>query len=300
MLRLNVQGNYLGVYINTESIDKQFLQKQFNEKDGVLVKCDPIQVFCGENTANGNPDLKWLGADSANYYNSYDVKSDHGWGELMELIEKINFDFDNLGDVLNIDRVLWAFAVNSAILNLDTYNGYYVHNYYLYRTEDGLFQMIPWDFDNSFAGAILGWDFFDPMVVYNYDTYGNQYAPNERPSLEKLLDDPYYKKLYNAHLRTVYTESLMDADAIRSSIDQLQATAYQRSYKTQTNFFRWGNSALMLKKIYGQAGVWRHHVHGHWTKCISIRPTNNVHTHTRNFKYEPQWRSTYCRCRLGC
>ena len=69
-------------------------------------------MFCGGNTANGNPDLKWLGADSANYYNSYDVKSDHGWGELMELIEKLNFDFGNLGDVLNIDRVLWAFAVN--------------------------------------------------------------------------------------------------------------------------------------------------------------------------------------------
>ena len=240
LLRLNVQGNYNGLYVNTEAVDKQFLQKQFNEKDGVLVKCDPVQVFCGNNTANGNPDLKWMGADSANYYNSYDVKSDHGWGELMELIEKINFDFDNLGDVLNIDRVLWAFAVNSAILNLDTYNGYYVHNYYLYRTEDGLFQMIPWDFDNSFAGAILGWDFFDPMVVYNYDTYGNQYAPNERPLLEKLLDDPYYKKLYNAHLKTVYTESLIDTDAVRASINQLQATAYAAVVQDENKLFSMG------------------------------------------------------------
>ena len=32
LLRLNVQGNYLGVYVNTDSVDKQFIQKKFNEK----------------------------------------------------------------------------------------------------------------------------------------------------------------------------------------------------------------------------------------------------------------------------
>ena len=226
LLKLNVQDNYLGIYVNTESIDKQFLQKHFGEKDGVFFKCDPVQVFCGENTANGNPDLKWLGADSASYYNSYDLKSDSGWGTLMELIETINFDFDNLGEILNIDRTLWAFAVNSAILNLDTYNGYYVHNYYLYQTEDGLFQMIPWDFDNAFAGAILGWEFFEPEVVYNYDTYGNQYFANERPLLQKLLNDPLRKKQYNAHLRTILTETLLDTATIRGGINELHNLAY--------------------------------------------------------------------------
>ena len=226
LLKLNVQGNYLGIYVNTESIDKQFLQKHFGEKDGVFFKCDPVQVFCGENTGNGNPDLKWLGADSASYYNSYDLKSDRGWGALMELIEEINFDFDNLGEVLNIDRTLWAFAVNSSILNLDTYNGYYVHNYYLYQTEDGLFQMIPWDFDNAFAGAILGWEFFEPEVVHNYDTYGNQYFPNERPLLQKLLNDPLRKKQYNAHLRTILTETLLDTATIRGGINELHNLAY--------------------------------------------------------------------------
>ena len=226
LLKLNVQDNYLGIYVNTESIDKQFLQKHFGEKDGVFFKCDPVQVFCGENTANGNPDLKWLGADSASYYNSYDLKSDSGWGTLMELIETINFDFDNLGEILNIDRTLWAFAVNSAILNLDTYNGYYVHNYYLYQTEDGLFQMIPWDFDNAFAGAILGWEFFEPEVVYNYDTYGNQYFANERPLLQKLLNDPLRKKQYNAHLRTILAETLLDTATIRGGINELHNLAY--------------------------------------------------------------------------
>lgn len=226
LIRLIAQGDYVGIYAHTESVDEQFLKKHFDEKDGVFFKCDPVQVFCGGSSGEGNPDLKWLGQDSASYYNSYDLKSDKGWGELMELIQTLNFDFENLGNVLNVDRVLWAFAVNSAILNLDTYNGYYVHNYYLYQTEDGLFQMIPWDFDNAFAGAILGYEYFNPSPVHNYDTYGGQYATNERPLLEKLLNDPLRRKQYNAHLKTILTETLLDTQGVRGSIDQLQDAAF--------------------------------------------------------------------------
>ena len=80
-------------------------------------------------------------------------------GELINLIQTLKFNLSELDSVLNIDRALWALAVNTATLNLDTYNGYYIHNYYLYQTEDGLFQMIPWDLSESFVGAILGWDF---------------------------------------------------------------------------------------------------------------------------------------------
>ena len=71
----------------------------------------------------------------------------------------MQFNPDQLDEVLNIDRVLWAMAANTVVSNLDTYNGYYVHNYYLYLDEEGRFQMIPWDLDNSFVGAIMGWSY---------------------------------------------------------------------------------------------------------------------------------------------
>jgi len=225
LLKVKVQGNYLGLYVNTESINKQFMEKHFGEKDGVLFKCDPAQVFCGSTNPGGNPDLKWLGSDSTSYYNSYALKSDSGWEELMDLIYTLNFSYEDLGEVLNIDRVLWNFAVNTAILNLDTYNGYYVHNYYLYKTEDGLFQMIPWDFDNAFVGAILGFDYWSPEVVYNYDSYGSQYDPNSRPLFQKLMADPLRKKQFDAHLRTVFSESLLDTSSIRNEIADLHDQA---------------------------------------------------------------------------
>ena len=225
LLKVKVQGNYLGLYVNTESINKQFMEKHFGEKDGVLFKCDPAQVFCGNTNPGGNPDLKWLGSDSASYYNSYTLKSESGWGELMDLINTLNFNYEDLGNVLNIDRVLWNFAVNTAILNLDTYNGYYVHNYYLYKSEDGLFQMIPWDFDNAFVGAILGFDYWSPEDVYNYDSYGSQYDPNSRPLFQKLMSDPLRKKQFDAHLRTIFSETMLDTSSIRNEISDLHEQA---------------------------------------------------------------------------
>ena len=83
LIKLYVQGNYLGVYVNTESINKQFLKKHFDEKSGALFKCDPVQMFCDNSTASGAPDLNWLGYDSTLYYDSYTLKSEKGWEVLV-------------------------------------------------------------------------------------------------------------------------------------------------------------------------------------------------------------------------
>ncbi len=239
LAKLHVQGDYLGLYVNTESVNKQFLQKHFDEKNGVLFKCDGAAVFCGSSTG-GRPDLNWVGSDSTAYYNRYTIKSDHGWAALLDLIYKLSFDPDELENVLNIDRVLWAFAVNTAIGNYDTYNGYYVHNYYLYRTEDGLFQMIPWDLDNSFIGALMGNSYWTPEDVYEFDPffgqdsidYGNQQMV-WRPLTGFLFNHPKYRKQYTAHLRTIIDESL-DTAAIRSQIEQLQSLS-SNAFATDNN-----------------------------------------------------------------
>ncbi len=226
LMKLHVQGNYLGLYVNAESINKQFLMKHFGEKSGPLFKCDNIDRFCDTSGAPQAlpPDLQYLGDDTTLYYNSYDLKSDFGWSSLMDLTKTLKYNYNELDSVLNIDRTLWAFAVNQVLLNLDCYNTYYIHNYYLYQTEDGLFQMIPWDLDNSFTGAIMGWDYWNPSNVYEYDPY-HYGSPGQRPLAEKLLNDPFYRKVYTAHLRTIVNESL-DTAIIRSNINTLQSLAY--------------------------------------------------------------------------
>ena len=237
LVKLYVQGNYLGLYINDESINKQFIKKHFDEKSGPLFKCDNIDRFC--DTANAPsaypPSLIYLGEDSSLYYNSYDMKSDNGWGELVNLITTLNYNFSQIDSVLNVDRTLWAFAVNQVLLNLDCYNTYYIHNYYLYQTKDGLFQMIPWDLDNTFSGAIMGFDYFNQSNIYEYDPY-HYGSPGERPLAEKLLNDPLYRKQYTAHIRTIMNESL-DTAVIRNQINQLQSLAHTAADNDQWKGF---------------------------------------------------------------
>ena len=233
LVKLNVQGNYVGLYVNDESINKEFLKKHFDEKSGPLFKCDNIDRFCDTTNAPSAmpPNLFYMGNDTTLYYDSYDMKSDFGWGELVNLIRVIDLDFSNIDSVLNVDRTLWAFAVNQVIQNLDCYNTYYVHNYYLYQTKDDLFQMIPWDLDNSFSGAIMGFDFWNPSNIYEYDPYltgpslGSAQPWDERPLLYKLLDNPHYRKIYTAHINTIINEAL-DTSAISANINSLQSLAY--------------------------------------------------------------------------
>ncbi len=226
LIALHTQGEYTGIYVNTESINKQFLNKHFDENDGVLFKCDGAGVFCGDPVPNaGEPNLQWLGSDTTDYYTSYDLKSNHGWSELVELIYTINFDPVNIENKLNVDRVLWAFAVNQTICNLDTYNGYFVHNYYMYLAENGLWQMIPWDMDNSFGGALLGFDYFNPNVLFHFNPYTGEDVNHNIPLANLLLNNPLYRKQYNAHLRTIINESL-DNVAVLAEANEIIALAY--------------------------------------------------------------------------
>ena len=226
LIKLYTQGDYTGLYVNTESINRQFLNKHFDENDGVLFKCDGAGVFCDENgdgTEGGIPNLRYLGPDTALYFDSYTIKSDNGWAELLNLIETLQFNPDQLDEVLNIDRVLWAMAANTVVSNLDTYNGYYVHNYYLYLDEEGRFQMIPWDLDNSFVGAIMGWSYWSPNDVYHFDPFftGNGAAWDSRPLTEYLFGQPEHRQRYLAHIRTIMSES-MGLDGIQQTVDGMQ------------------------------------------------------------------------------
>jgi hypothetical protein len=230
LIPLHTQGNYTGVYVNTESINRQFLSKHFGENDGVLFKGDGAGVFCGINgsdgTEGGDPTFAYLGTDSATYYDSYTIKSDAGWDGLMDLISTLEFNPESLPDVLNVDRVLWAMAVNTVVSNLDTYNGYYVHNYYLYQDSEQRFQMIPWDFDNSFVGAIMGWSYWNPNEVYQFDPFWTGWdAQDSRPLTEYLFSHPTYRKQYIAHIRTIMEES-MNLDDLQQEISAFQSLVY--------------------------------------------------------------------------
>ena len=228
LLKVYTQGSYTGLYVNQEAVNKQFLLKHFSEKDGSFFKCDPIDMF------SYSPNLQYLGNDSSYYYNSYELKSGHGWKDLISLIDILNNNPSDIESILNVDRVLWYFAVNHVVMNYDTYNIGSPHNYYLYQTQDNLFQIIPWDLSESFinaSGPTTSGMLSDPYLL----------SPN-KPLLNTLLTNQLYRKIYTAHLRTIIKESL-DTSWFLQNINTLQSLAYpavlsdyEKGYSTQDFF----------------------------------------------------------------
>ncbi len=238
-LNVYIDEEYIGLYPNTESINKQFLNKHFDYKKGVLFKCDPNSQF-GSTDPWTSPDLAWYGSDSSAYYTRYDLKSETGWAALLELLDVLNNQAENLENILNIDRALWYLAVSTTIANYDAYNGLFIHNYYLYQHENGLFQMIPWDVSESFVGILIGNDQVGEEGLYEWDIFlENDPVGENRPLLDYVRNHPLYRKQYLAHIRTII-EEVLDIEALEEEIEYLQGSIESAALTDWNAFFGLG------------------------------------------------------------
>lgn len=225
-----LNDKFRGVYINTESIDEEFLQKHFETTSGFLVKCDPdnwkrirSQSGCpkGENAS-----LVYLNDSPGCYDAFYEVDDPASWKPLLRLIKVLNRAPEDIEKVLDVDQTLWMHALNNAIVNLDSYTGSLSHNYYLWFDSTGVAHPLIWDLNMAFGGWRRNFS-FEQMK----DEELVQYSPMaefdnpKRPLISKLLRTPLYRKLYVAHYKTILKEYLesgkwqAEAQAMLKEID---------------------------------------------------------------------------------
>ena len=227
-----INGTLIGLYVSVESVNKPFLTKHFDNNEGAFFKCEP-QFHFGE-VYDTWPDLRWYGDDSTayDYQMSYELKSESGWSDLLDLIYTLNFNINSIETILNVDRTLWFFAASTVMPDLDAYNGFYIHNYYLYRnTSSGQFEVIPWDKDHTFGGAmintIIDWG-GNVSWIYGWDPFLFE-DDDERPLFSQLIDVPLYKKIYTAHIRTII-DDIYDVDTIQEMAYGMQDTIEAYAY----------------------------------------------------------------------
>ncbi|MDR7315822.1 CotH kinase family protein [Brevibacillus nitrificans] len=142
---VTINGKEWGVYLGVEAIEETFLQQNFENARGDLYKPDGT-----------GSDLKWISDDISDYsgMNLKTNKDTKDQSELIEMLDAINHGGD-IEKVLDVDEMLRYFAVNTAVVNLDHYQGSLKHNYYLYE-ENGVFSILPWDYNMSFGGFGVG------------------------------------------------------------------------------------------------------------------------------------------------
>lgn len=206
-----VNDTLQGLYNVVEDVSKDFVQAHFGTRNGSFFKGNPPTVdLSGENCSLSDAP----GIDSASYYGIYSIESDHGWGQLLELIDALNQHPERIDSVLNVDRALWMHALNYALINFDSYVGY-AQNYYLYRDGDGLWNTIPWDMNMSFGAfrltdASTYWNGFSVAQAMSMNPLSHYSGVSvfPRPLMRTLFDAPMHRRMYLAHLRAIMDEQI--------------------------------------------------------------------------------------------
>ncbi len=220
-----VNDEYLGLYTSAEDVDKTFFQDHFNFQKGVIFKCDPDwrakqPDYCPE---ADKASLMYLGEDSLCYQGLYELKSNHGWKELIALTKELNEANPQIEKMLNVDQSLWMMAFNNVLVNLDSYAGAFSHNYYLYQDSFGVFHPIVWDMNLSFGGFTLLTEekVLETEDLQKFSLFTN-YNNEKRPLASKLLKNDLYRKIYVAHSKTILEENFTNG-FFKQRVDSLMA-----------------------------------------------------------------------------
>lgn len=202
-----VNGQYLGLYSNDEHIGKKFATRNFYSNDNAFFKCNPAQIG---GPGGGASDLTYLGANPSSYYNRYERMSDlqSDWQELIHLCDTLNNYPQALDRILDIDRAIWMLAFNNVLVNLDSYSGAFRQNYYLYRDDNGRFNPIVWDLNQSFGSFSLlggGPGGLDTTAMKTLPLSANSASP-VHPLITRIWNNAMYRRMYVAHAKTIVEE----------------------------------------------------------------------------------------------
>ncbi len=222
LVKLVINGENWGVYINLQQYNKDFLAEWFDTKAGIRWKVGP-----------GRGTLVYLGDDAEAYREAYQLKTkgvEDVWTDFIALCKLLDESTSNaeleakLPVLFNIDRALWQLAVSNVFMDDDGY----IHkggDYALYQDVKGMFHLIPHDNNESFRFARgggrgrMGWSWGD--VTGGMASPITHAGNPERPVINRLLSHPQWRARYLAHVRTVIDEWL-SWDVIEPVIERYQ------------------------------------------------------------------------------
>lgn len=235
-----INGNLMGLYSNSESVSKKFVNNRFYSKDKAFIKCNPLAGAGPSSTSL--PTLEYLGTNSDSYVDAYELKSDEGWDELIELCDILNNQTDSIEQILDVDKALWMLAFNNVLVNLDSYIGGFAQNYYLYRGDNGKFNPVVWDLNESFGKfSMTGSGNLNNTTSKQQLSHLLHLNDANYPLISKLLNVPMYKRMYLAHVKTMLKDNfenksyLSTAETLHALIDDA-VKADNNKFYTYNNF----------------------------------------------------------------
>jgi hypothetical protein len=241
-VKLYLNGNYRGLYLNVEHIDDEFLQKRFIDDDGGnLYK------------ASWGADLNYWGSNPNSYRSVYELKTNKDSNDYSAFI----LFLDSLNNISDSDFPCYMernFEVNHYLKTLATEilighwdgHAFNKNNFYLYQQpSNGKFVFIEYDLDNTFGIDWFGVDWTDRNL--------NNWHESNRPLVERLLDVPYYKDVFNAYLDTLLTdlETSSLGTVLENKQDLIKGAVLSDTYYRKDYGFQYADFLAALDDNYG-------------------------------------------------
>lgn len=220
-----INGELWGLYLAIEGIEEPFLDRYYGRDWGTLYKSD----------GGVGSDLIYTD-DNIDSYSGLRrmTKQKIGSDErLVQMIKALNTGV-GIEKHLNIDQVLRYFAVNTVLVNMDSYVGQFMHNYYLYES-NGYFTVLPWDYNMSFGGfGRGGGSQSGTELLIDQPVEGT--TLEARPLLGKLLEVPQYKELYHKYIADIINGSF-NLENMSQEIQRIATMIRPHLEKDPTKFF---------------------------------------------------------------
>ncbi len=237
---ITLNGEPWGLYLAVEDEDKSFVKRVYGNLNGHLYKPE-----------GSGADLVYTGDNSSNYSGikngaAYKV-SDRDFEKVITMIKNLNEGSD-LKTYIDVDTTLRYFAVNTFLVNFDSYQGSLKHNYYLYE-EDGVCTILPWDLNLAFTG--FGSSSAQDAVNYSIDKPVNGTTLEQRPLLGKLLEVPEYNELYHQYLDelvNIYIDSGLFDETV-DKVDRLINSYVEGDVTAFCTYQDYGSSLPVLKNF---------------------------------------------------
>jgi spore coat protein CotH len=226
--RLFVNGQFVGLYLIVESVDKRFLARQFNEDDGYLYEYEWTTPYYfedkGSNPSSYTPDP----------FLPQTHEKDPQPKPLADMILAINntaaADFARVAaGYVDLRQFVMQAAVENFLGDNDGLIGYAgMNNFYLYRFQNSnVSTFIPWDKSEAFKSAATHPVWYNILDV----------PPWLRNRLmDRLIDFPEFRNLYlDTLLATAQLSSAWLEGEIARAYQQIRQAAIDDPFKPFTN-----------------------------------------------------------------
>ena len=216
-----VNGELFGLYLMVEAIDSEFVEKHFANSNGDLYKPDGT-----------GSDLLWLG-DAIQSYTDINLQTNEEStdnGAFINFVESLD---DGETSAIEVDTLLRYMSVSTSLSNLDSYHGTLAHNYYIYD-DDGVFSILPWDFNESFGTFAMDCNGVDVRELYIDEPVSG--ALSERPLIANVFAEQSNLDTYHSYLTQLINGSL-SSDTFNARVNEIADLIREHVQNDPTSFY---------------------------------------------------------------